>query len=86
MEDMNKKGYDSEEVHAINDLHTALHYLAHRSKFQEKLQSILPYKMTPSNIKYDNNISILKAFVDLNLDLTSFQKINEQLKLGPKFF
>jgi hypothetical protein len=22
----------------------------------------------------------------LNLDLTSFQKINEQLKLGPKFF
>jgi hypothetical protein len=86
MEDMNKKGYDSDTVIAINELFTALHYLVHRSKFQEKLQTLLPYKMPPSNIKYDNTISILKALVDLGLDLTSFQKIKEQLKLGPEYF
>jgi hypothetical protein len=36
--------------------------------------------------KYYNTINMLKAFVDLNLDLTSFQKIKEQLGLGTEYF
>jgi hypothetical protein len=42
----------------------------------------MPY----STIKYDNTISMLKAFVDLNLNLTSFQNIKEQLGLGLEYF
>jgi hypothetical protein len=62
-------------------------YIQHyKTKFQEKLQTFLDYDMPYSTKKYDNNISMLKAFVDLNLDLTSFQKIKEQLGLGPEYF
>jgi hypothetical protein len=86
IDQMNEKGYDSEAVFAISDLYTALQNLVDRSKFQDKLQTFQLYDMPYSTKKYDNNISMLKAFVDLNLDLTSFQKIKEQLKLGPEFF
>jgi hypothetical protein len=53
---------------------------------EEKLQTFLDYDMPYSTKKYDNNISMLKAFVDLNLELTSFQKIKEQLGLGKEYF
>jgi hypothetical protein len=63
IEDMNKKGYDSEAVFAINALYTALHNFVNRSKLQNKIQSLLPYQMAPSNIKYYNTISMLKVLL-----------------------
>jgi hypothetical protein len=86
LEQMNAKDYNSESVFAFNGLFIALDNLVNRTKFKNKLQSFLSYQIPFSAKKYYNTINMLKTFINLNLNLTSFQKIKKQLELRTKYF